>query len=1227
MPSLDSMLREDKETMSSAIDSIGKDFSLTLRDSAENAALMIQDLQNMKWAWDSNDGEINSAKYVYRMKDLLDLKSKSNSLTINELEDAVKTFEKSFIAKSSSKINGYVGDLKNALSSLKTYNAIVETYRIVKPIVKTAVNIGGIVWNFANAKEIAQDVLQYVLREFQGKVRDFLLRIKDEFMNLPIFIITKGSSFSDISAELILDSYLEMSEKANTIALNAMKDLSYNLDSYLEMVRKMNDFITNETGVFDYKDFVAFSQVVLHDICCYDDFLFIATKNNGIIRYKNKEETLLINVEATNIFVNDGILYYATYSSGTSSVFSQEDIVAPIFTVSGEVKKLIFYDNEIIALTENSIRGETYSYSTSGTLYDICINDNVLYFAEENTIKKIYDATEVETLVSYGDKISSLASLENELYASVKEGSYYHIKKYRNEPEFLKKTSYSYGFTFIKEINGTIYASKKNSLFTLSYTDPNFTETLVCNNLPTEISGLEKMTVSFSGTPTEIFVISAGQNIFVADSLCRIWEEKYLDFQGIGENPAIIQDILYIPTDGLYIASGKNVYKIQEANFPTYFSFVIPLEPSYALSGDYSIVEEEPENIEGPEDAVIIPITITQSYDDLVYSFVKTSPISVAHGNTISNSSIIAPSNIYTACSFSSTFLYPQGKKMFFEDNKQIQGIQTEKTILSVENTSLGVVIFTDLEVFLSSGVQGVMLEVKNEAKEDATSLTIFSSGTSLFSIVDNTYIFHYNPKEDEKIFSLIQKLPTLQKIVFSNFSSYAFDSNFILYNNFKNNAMHKSKSYHNGYLHTNSYKKRMGVASYDYHANVLKYSTRNKAEYTELLKPSFAEEFEKLVKTMPEVISQDILEKIQEEQFSITGSPTKEEQSMVSGLKEEIKSNVKSMLKSVFQTSFGAGLEEYSAMASSLSNKLQNKNTYDITSEFYYTSFGIIAKMLQDAIITIQGSTYIDLALTYYERHKAEWANLMISKILVDRVKKTEYKDLASAVRYVELQTESEIDTLLNVTALSSLQAIATGKTGDILPDDKALLEAIIPNLGTILFEEQDEFETWEDVLETIVTTIYRVKQSLQYEDIVDTTGMEPIQWQELPSDINKEDFLEQLEAILDVRRETIKQAINLLVNLSNVPCYSCVTAETAIIKIKKDINRSIQTLRSVAQKKIKNSKTYEQLPNSFYIHSLFGIMISLPTILDEQSALYAQYLGRVIDIIINQNGVLEEL
>ena len=1227
MPSLDSMLREDKETMSNAIDSIGKDFSLTLRDSAENAALMVQDLQNMKWAWDSNDSEINSEKYVYRMKDLLDLKNKSNSLTINELEDAVKTFEKSFIAKSSSKINGYVGNLKNALSSLKTYNAIVETYRIVKPIVKTAVNIGGIVWNFANATEIAQDVLQYVLREFQGKVRDFLLRIKDEFMNLPIFIITKGSSFSDISAELILDSYLEMSERANTIALDEMKDLSYNLDSYLEMVRKMNDFITNETGVFDYKDFVAFSQAVLHDIFCYNDALYIATKDNGIIQYKNGTETLLIDVEATNVYMYNNILYYTTYSLGTSSIFSQEDTVAPIFTITGEVKKLIYFDNEIIALTENSIQGETYSYSASGTLFDMCINEGVLYFTEDNSIKKIYNATEVETLVSYGDEVCSLASLENELYASVKDGTSYYIKKYRNEPEFLKKNAYSYGFTFLKEIGGVIYASKGNSLFTLSYTDPNFTETLVCNNLPMEISGLEKMTVSFSGTPTEIFVISAGQNLFVADSLCRVWEEKYLDFQGVGDSPAIIQDMLYIPTDGLYIASGKKVYKIQEANFPTYFSFVIPLETSYTLSGNYSLVEEEPENIEEPEDAVIIPISITQSYDDLVYSFVKTSPISVAHGNTISNSSIVAPNNIYTACSFSSTFLYPQGKKVFFENNKQIQGIQTEKTILSVENTSLGVVIFTDLEVFLSSGVQGVLLELKNEAKEEATSLTLFSNGTSLFPVYDNAYVFHYNPKEDKKIFSLIQKIPTLQKIAFANSISYAFDSNYVIYKNFKNNAMHKSKSYHNGYLHTNSYKKRMGVASYDYHANVLRHSTRNKQEFIELLKPSFAEEFEKLVKTMPEVISQNIVAKIQEEQFSITGSPTKEEQHMVSGLKEEIKSNVKSLLKSVFQTSFGASLEDYSSMASSLSSKLQSKNTYDITSEFYYTSFGIVAKMLQDAIITMQGSTYIDLALLYYERHKAEWANTMISKILADRVKKTDYKELASAVRYVELQTESTLDTLLNTTVLASVQAVATGKTGTISSADITTLEAIIPDLGAISFEEQDGFETWEDILETIITTIYRVKQSLQYEDIVDETGMNPIQWQELPDDINKEDFLEQLEEILDVRRETIKQAINLLVNLSNVPCYSCITAETAVLKIQKEINRTIQTLRSVAQKKIRSSITYEQLPNSFYVHSLFGIMISLPTILDEQSVLYAQYLGRVIDIIINQNGVLEEL
>ena len=113
--------------------------------------------------WETTATEKRDAKQIITVKDLAGKTYSSGAVSLQEMSSTLSTLSNSYIAESSAEIAGLIDTTKTAISTFQGYNNVISTYRKVKPIMKTAVNIGGLVFNFANAGEMAQDVLQYIL--------------------------------------------------------------------------------------------------------------------------------------------------------------------------------------------------------------------------------------------------------------------------------------------------------------------------------------------------------------------------------------------------------------------------------------------------------------------------------------------------------------------------------------------------------------------------------------------------------------------------------------------------------------------------------------------------------------------------------------------------------------------------------------------------------------------------------------------------------------------------------------------------------------------------------------------------------------------------------------------------------------------------------------------------------------------------------------------------------
>lgn len=1173
--------------------------------------------------WETTATEKRDAKQIITIKDLAGITYSSGAVSLQEMSSTLSTLSNSYVAESSAEIAGLIDTTKTAISTFQGYNNVISTYRKVKPIMKTAVNIGGLVFNFANAGEMAQDVLQYILVKAKAEVMKNIDAGWTSFMNTPILVVLGDS------AENVVDTYNEIYNACKDVLNEYLLELSTNLGEFLELVRRMNDYIIKQEGEFDVKNFIEFSNIFVYDVKYNNGYTYFATKKDGIVRIKNsKEEIFMAGVEARNLFFDSqNNLYYTTLEGNTSKLFINIYPNVPIVSTSGVPIGITEFDGKIILLTNTGIFDTSGTIASTTSLKCFALYAKKLYFSDGIKVLFITDISSVPTEgLVLESPIETMVKFKDDLVLGLLNGGKVEICSYETQPKFIKPTCNEFGFTFIKKIGSTIYATKGRSMYTITETETEIVAELLLNNLPEEVSGLEIVPIDGSN----YFVVASKEMLVVSKNTigeAKWWDEKVIDIEAVGLKSGLITDIYYDGTD-IYIAILKSVVKISNSNFNQ-------LKPERTIISPSILPNEIIEQRLGPDSNVIketidfVSVTKIKEFDDYVYKIhsVSSGELVVSAGNKIIYTTL--STGVQTAETFRDKLylsqitdkgvFYTNGIKLYLNDIL-IKTVNGKDTLLSMylHKTTGGadfdrIIVFSKDDCFVETIDAGFTIPM---------SIKISLTGNKLFMNTDNVSLLVSDGRSvvqasnlEDGIYEYIQSIQSIEGVYTGENTSYIQASDNILYEN-KRDVLYKSLIYHNGYKHKSFYSKGVGVAPYDYSSNVFLNTRTPKKEYIDFMKESFVENFIELMKKIPEVIIEEVISRVQNANIDIETSDA------VVLLRNRVQTEISNLLSSALSLNFAKDTSTEQAFVDRLVERMNLPGRFNLTEEFYNIAFEIVSEIIKNIIEQInQLGSY---ALWYYNEHKKEWSDKIISEIYGNYVSESKYAYLLNPCRETEFGCINDLDIKLNRNYLGQINVIKEGKTGFISNEDKSSLNGLIATQNATLIESMDSYETWANSIKEVILSVYKIQQQNQYEDIVNASNMEPIQWNELPEMIDRERFLEELEVILQGRREQIIAAINLLVGLGQVNCYSCIDENTAVSSVKKKINRELNMMRSSAHNKVINSGTYENLPNSFYIYEDFGAEMLLPPILNSQSDLYAEYLSEVVNIVINEVSYL---
>ena len=1181
----------------------------------------------IKNAWEATPNEIGSAKQIITVKDLIGKTYSSGAINLQEMKGTLTTLSNSYITQSSVEIAKYVEVTKTAITSLESYNNVINTYRKVKPLVKTAVNIGGLVWNFANAGEMSQDVLQYILTKAQAEVLNKVSTEWESFMNTPILIVL-GEGTEDV-----VETYNEVYDACKEIVNDYLLDLSTNMEEFLKLVRKMNDSLIKQETEFTVKNFVEFANIFVYDAIYYNDYTYLATKNNGIIKIKGSTEETILNVEARNLyFTDDGLLYYTIFDNTDTKLFISTNTETSIITAQGSPLGITKFDEKIILVTNKNISSPTRIVaSATGFINTFAKFDNKLFFSEGNKVYHLENTTLPKEEGLEADSIvKSMVVFKSELIIASSNGTEIKIGTYETQPKFIKANSDNYGYTFIKKIGNIIYATKNKTMYKITESEDSITSEIFLTNLPEEISGF----VIVSIDSINYYIIASKEMIFVSLDT-KWWDEKIVDVEAVGLGPGLITDLYYDGTD-IYVSVLKSVVKITSSNFgllkPT--STIITPE---TLSPNIVVASENPTGNSIDKIIDIVPVSKIKEYADYVYKIhhKTANEITVSSGNKIIKTTIstgvtvserVFNSRLYLSQITENGVFYTDGTKLYFED-VLIKTVNENNTLLSMffhASTGTGdfnrTILFSKSTCFVETTNSEFIIPIPIKINIYGENVFIKTDSYSLLASDGRNIIKASNTTDG--FFEYIQSISNTVNVFINENVSFIQTQDNVLYKSSDYNITYKNATYHNGYEHKSFYSNGVGVAPYDYSSSIFLNTRTPKKKYIDFMKPSFIDNFKSLIKELPNVIIKEVMEKISNKKLiSTNDNDTKKE--VIKILKERVEKEINKLLTESLYSTFSKNTELEEGFAVALIEKLNQTGRYDFTVEFYNIAFEVVAELISkviELINQISEDAYASYALWYYNEHKEEWNDDIVSKITGNYVAFNKYSIILNPCRRIELDVLRDVDLQVNTDCINQINIIKEEKTGNISLVDKNSLKEIILNQSLNKIENSTEYEEWAEPIKTVITTIYKVQQQNQYEDIVNESNMNPIQWDTLPKFINKDKFSTELEIILEGRRRLIIEAINVLVGLGQVNCFSCVTEASAVSLVRKEINKVFKMIRSSAHNKIINSTTYENLPSGFYIYDGFGANVSLPTILNKQSDLYVEYLSKAIDIIINE-------
>lgn len=1162
------------------------------------------DLDNIKnITFDTSPENISNAIKVYTVGDLIGLADNLRSLDINDVKTKIYDFANSSLAKATPEIEKQINGLKSAITTLDVVEKTVEIYRVAKPLVKLAVNLGGVWLNFANVGEIAQDVLQLAFRFTLEEGRKLLDKFLEQILNMPILL-----SLGDGDASTVITEIGRLDGEISKALANMLSNLS--LSDYLSLVRTANKNITKrkEKGVGSYqyiKKYLSFFNDIV------EDENFIYTINESRVVSKNKEtQATGVVVEAENIkgfFPLNQDKYLSVEESGVIKIKKND---TEIGAISGDFIKFTEYEGEVIAVSSEEIKvSDNLDTLFQGNITDAIAKKDGIYVSTKEKIyffengvspfKKILEISEGE--------INSIEILENIFYSyTIRDTSF--IYKLTQEKEFEEKYFPESNFSFYKKASdGNTYAFKNESLAEIKYDSGNLIYETLTTKIPGDASDID--TIEINGN--KYFLAPIGESIFVArDGYLNSWEEKFIDFEELGIINGMITSIK-VDNNSVYLSSLNRLLKVNDINSlisepPNLFTDILDWDSVDMPPGSYP----EPSSEEVFVGKVDIDKSSIKEFDRIIYKIFNKDIISA--GNKVlngENEELSLFKNIYNLHIKDGIYYTSQGREVY-ENESPLSGLEVNGNILGISDIDGKLIIFSEENYYEETGFNSYNKKIESPFTMKGK-CKLLSDGKTIIAH-DRNRVF--NISNNKKVIELIQfSDKEIDKIRNLENESLLFLNDEVRYIPLKE-VMVVDEKYNNGYGIYSHYEKGLGIAPFDLRTNTITKTLINKEEYTTGMSGEFEDHFVKLMEEIPIAVIEKIKKEILDEILS-AGAYEEGKEEIKKFIVDYLTTKTITLLSELMRINFGLSMEKSNDFVNTLLARLKIREVNNVTDEFYFIAMEFVKEALEQTIYDYNSLDIWMLVWEYYNRHKYEWGRNITSKIDKSYVN-LRYSNIIDET--IDVEIKESYDYLVNTTIKEEIDTFSSGKSGEISSGDKETLRGFVSNSNIPRMEEMTSFTSWVDSITEASGTFYKPTQQHQYEDIIDNSSMSPIQWNELPELINRETFSRLLNMLLDRVKEEMKKGIYLLIENDGVPCFSCVNASEVYKGVKSEIESLLTIAKALLLKKVSGFTTFEEIPNTFYIPNIVSSSESLKKILDKQTDIYKSYIIPFINAVI---------
>jgi len=194
---------------------------------------------------------IGTTAEIITVGHLVKVHEKQNALTPQEIVSAARRAQYIPKVMDNSTTRGLSQNVIYAYNTYSEINGILNEFNIAKPAVKMAVNIGGIIFNFANIGELLGDIAMLIGGITVGFAPRYLKLMKDVFFNYPMDINVLSRYQLEQLTKIIDNSRAGMKDafKKSVSGVNPKSAIDYNNSNYQD--RKI-DFSNYSNSINNY---------------------------------------------------------------------------------------------------------------------------------------------------------------------------------------------------------------------------------------------------------------------------------------------------------------------------------------------------------------------------------------------------------------------------------------------------------------------------------------------------------------------------------------------------------------------------------------------------------------------------------------------------------------------------------------------------------------------------------------------------------------------------------------------------------------------------------------------------------------------------------------------------------------------------------------------------------------------------------------------------------------